>query len=137
MNKDEVPQDKKIIHGQDNSLVKVLYVTDKSGNYETTKYAGWEAENLAMSQAWEDIDEKIEATRQRVIAGELSPIAYYMEKSLMDLPTLAQYVGYWKFRVKRHLRMPVFKKMSEKQIGRYASVFNISADQLKQIPGKP
>ncbi|ULQ54772.1 hypothetical protein [Flavihumibacter fluvii] len=137
MNKDEVPQDKKIIHGQDNSLVKVLYVTDNSGNYETTKYTGWDAENLAMSQAWESIDEKIEQTRQQVIAGELSPIAYYMEKSLMDLPTLAQYVGYWRFRVKRHLRMRVFRKLSAQQLERYASVFNIPVDQLKHIPGQP
>lgn len=53
MQKDEVPQDRKIIHGQDNSLVKVLYVTDQSGQYETTKYAGWEAENLSGSpKAW-------------------------------------------------------------------------------------
>lgn len=137
MQKDEVPQDKKIIHGQDNSLVKVLYVTDKSGNYETTKYAGWDAENLAMSQAWEDIDEKIELTCKKVIAGELSPIAYYMEKSLMDLPTLAQYAGYWKFRVKRHLRPSVFAKLSPQQLERYAAVFNIPVDHLIHFPGQP
>lgn len=137
MQKDEVPQDRKIIHGQDNSLVKVLYVTDQSGRYETTKYAGWEAENLAMSQAWEDIDEKIEATRKRVIAGELSPIAYYMEKSLMDLPTLAQYIGSWKFFVKRHLKPSVFRKLSKQKLAQYASVFNIPVEELEHFPGQP
>ncbi|GAO41176.1 hypothetical protein [Flavihumibacter petaseus] len=131
MEKDQVPQDKKIIHGEDNSLVKVLYVTDKNGKYGTTQYTGWEAENLALSQAWDDIDEKIEITRQRVLKGELSPIAYYMEKSLMDLPTLAKYVGLWKFRVKRHLRPSIFKKLSDNIIQRYAGVFNISPDDLK------
>jgi hypothetical protein len=137
MQKDEVPQDKKIIHGEDNSLVKLLYVTDKTGHYETTKYTGWDAENLAMSQAWDDIDEKIAITYQKVKSGELSPIAYYMEKSLLDLPTLAAYVGYWKFRVKRHLQMPVFKTLSAAQLSRYATVFNITTDQLKQLPGQP
>jgi hypothetical protein len=137
MQKDEVPQDRKIIHGQDNSLVKVLYVTDQSGHYETTKYAGWEAENLAMSQAWEDIDEKIETTRRRVIAGELSPIAYYMEKSLMDLPTLAQYMGSWKFFVRRHLKPSVFRKLSKKKLAQYASVFNIPVEELENFPGQP
>jgi hypothetical protein len=137
MNKDEVPQDKKIIHGQDNSLVKVVYVTDKSGNYETTQYTGWDAENLALSQVWEDIDEKMEITRKKVIAGELSPVAYYMEKCLMDLPTLAQYAGYWKFRVRRHLRPAVFAKLSPKQLERYASIFNIPVDNLINFPGKP
>ncbi len=133
MEKDQVPQDKKIIHGEDNSLVKVLYVTDKDGKYGTTQYAGWEAENIALSQAWDDIDEKIAGTKEKVIQGELSPIAYYMEKSLMDLPTLAQYVGYWKFRVKRHLRPGPFKKLSDNQLQRYAQVFNISLDDLKQF----
>ncbi|MBZ5859132.1 hypothetical protein [Flavihumibacter profundi] len=136
MNKDEVPQDRKIIHGQDNSLVKVLYVTDQSGKYETTKYAGWDAENLAMSQAWDDIDDKIEQTRKKVISGELSPIAYYMEKSLMDLSTLAQYVGIWKFFVKRHLQPASFKKLSKKKLQQYASVFNIPVEDLEHFPGQ-
>jgi hypothetical protein len=114
MKKDEVPHDKKIIHGEDNSLVKVLYVTNQQGGYETTKYEGWEAENLAMSQAWEEIDEKIEQTLQKVRNGELSPIAYYMEKSLMDLPTLASYMGTWKFFVKKHLTPAGFKKLSRR-----------------------
>ncbi len=133
MNKDEVPQDKKIIHGEDNSIVKMLYVTDKDGRYGTTQYTGWDAENLALTQAWEDIDEKIETTRQQVLQGELSPIAYYMQKNLMDLPTLAGYVGFWKFRVKKHLQPAAFKKLSDTKLARYASVFNISVDELKHF----
>ncbi|MFT4023883.1 MAG: hypothetical protein QM664_08900 [Flavihumibacter sp.] len=133
MNKDEVPHDKKIIHGEDNSISKVLYVTDKDGNYGTTQYEGWDAENLALTQAWEEIDEKIAVTKQKVLNGELSPIAYYMEKNLMDLPTLASYAGFWKFRVKKHLQPAVFKKLPDKKLARYASVFNISVDDLKHF----
>ncbi|HEY8396798.1 MAG TPA: hypothetical protein VIK80_02585 [Flavihumibacter sp.] len=133
MKKDEVPHDKKIIHGEDNSLVKVLYVTNQQGGYETTKYEGWEAENLAMSQAWEEIDEKIEQTLQKVRNGELSPIAYYMEKSLMDLPTLASYMGTWKFFVKKHLTPAGFKKLSRRKLEKYASVFAISVEELTQF----
>ncbi len=135
MKKEEVPQDKKIIHGEDNSLVKVLYVTDQQGNYETTRYEGWEAENLAMSQAWEDIDERIIDTRQKVLNGELSPIAYYMEKNLMTLPTLASYVGSWKFFVKKHLKPAGFKKLSEARLKKYAEVFNISVQDLTHFKG--
>lgn len=133
MKKEEVPHDKKIIHGEDNSLVKVLYVTNQQGSYETTQYEGWEAENLAMSQAWEDIDEKIAHTLQRVKAGELSPIAYFMEKNLMDLPTLANYMGSWKFFVKKHLTPAGFKKLSDRKLEKYAAVFAISVDELKQF----
>lgn len=135
MKKEEVPHDKKIIHGEDNSLVKVLYVTNQQGEYETTQYEGWEAENLAMSQAWDDIDEKVTQTLQRVKNGELSPIAYFMEKNLMDLPTLSNYVGSWKFFVKKHLTPAGFKKLSPKKLQRYASVFNISVEELKHFNG--
>ncbi|KYP13976.1 hypothetical protein [Flavihumibacter sp. CACIAM 22H1] len=135
MKKEEVPHDKKIIHGEDNSLVKVLYVTNQEGAYETTRYEGWEAENLAMSQAWEDIDEKIARTLELVKKGELSPIAYYMEKNLMDLPTLSSYVGSWKFFVKKHLTPQGFKKLSPKKLEKYAAVFNISVEELVHFNG--
>lgn len=133
MKKDEVPHDKKIIHGEDNSLKKVLYVTNQDGAYETSCYEGWEAENLAMSQAWEDIDDRIITTLEKVKNGELSPIAYFMEKNLMDVPTLASYVGSWKFIVKRHFKPEVFKRLSSKKLNKYAQVFNISVDDLVQF----
>ncbi len=135
MKKEEVPHDKKIIHGEDNSLVKVLYVTDQQGKYETTQYEGWEAENLAMSQAWEDIDNRIAQTREKVIRGELSPIAYFMEKNLMDLPTLASYIGSWKFFVKKHLTPSGFKKLSVSKLKKYAVIFNIPVEELTHFKG--
>ena len=135
MKKEEVPRDKKIIKGEDNSLVKVLYVTDQEGKYETTRYEGWDAENLAMSQAWEDIDERIIQTKEKVLKGELSPIAYFMEKNLMDLPTLASYAGGWKFFVKKHLTPKGFKKLSAEKLGRYAEIFNISVEELTHFKG--
>ncbi|MBL7771065.1 MAG: hypothetical protein JNK20_18985 [Flavipsychrobacter sp.] len=135
MKKEEVPHDKKIIHGEDNSLVKVLYVTDQQGKYETTKYEGWDAENLAMSQAWDDIDDRIAQTREKVIRGEVSPIAYYMEKNLMDLPTLASYVGSWKFFVKKHLTPSGFKKLNAAKLKKYADIFNIRVEELTHFKG--
>jgi hypothetical protein len=134
MKKEELPQDKKIIHGEDNTLRKVLYVTDESGNYESAQSDGWEAENFALTQAWEDIDEHIAETREKVKKGEVSPIAYYMLKNLMDIPILASYMGKWKWVVKRHLKPSVFKKLDKKTLERYASVFNITVDELTKFP---
>ncbi|MBC6490169.1 hypothetical protein ACFSQD_07565 [Flavihumibacter stibioxidans] len=136
MKKDEVPQDKRIIHGEDNSLAKVVYVTNQEGKYETSISEGWEAENLAMSQAWDEIDEKIEATRQKVLAGELSPIAYYMEKALMTPASLARYAGFWRFFVSRHLKPAGFKKLTDEKLQRYASVLGVAVDDLKHFSGK-
>ena len=136
MKKDEVPQDKRIIHGEDNSLAKMMYVTNLDGKYETSISEGWEAENLAMSQAWDEIDEKIEATRKRVLDGELSPIAFYMEKALMTPASLAQYAGIWRFFVHRHLKPAGFQKLSAAKLQRYADVLGITVNDLKHFSGK-
>lgn len=134
MKKKDLPQDKKIIKGEDNTLRKVLYVTNDSGNYESAQSDGWEAENYAMSQAWEDIDEKIAETRQRVLNGETSPIEYFMLKNLMDINILSGYIGRWNWIVKRHMKPNGFKKLSKKTLKRYANIFNITVEELTNFP---
>jgi hypothetical protein len=134
MKKDEVPQDKRIIKGEDNSIKKVIYVTREDGSYDSATSIGWEAENLVLSQAWDEVDAKIADTLQRVEAGELSPIAYFMEKNLMDINILAGYVGKWKWTVKRHLKASNFKNLSDSDLALYATVFNITPETLKQFP---
>ncbi len=134
MKKEEVPQDKRIIKGEDNSIKKVVYVSSEDGSYDSAISIGWEAENLALSQAWDEVDAKIAETLRRVEAGELSPIAYFMEKNLMDIGILAGYVGKWKWTVKRHLKAAAFRNLSDKDLALYAGVFNITSETLKQFP---
>lgn len=112
---------------------QLFYAVDDSGKYTTATSVGWEPENIAMSQAWEEINEKVEQTRKDVLAGKLSPIAYHMEKSLLTLPQLAAYVNKWQWQVKRHMKPAVFETLSEDLLQRYASTFNISVAQLKQV----
>jgi len=56
-----------------------------------------------------------------------------MELHKMDIPVLAGYVGLWQWRVKRHFKPAVFKKLKEKTLQKYADVFEISLSELKQI----
>ncbi len=134
MKREDLPQDKKIIKGEDHTLRKIFYVTNNTGNYESAGSDGWEVENMATRQAWEDMQEKIEAARQRVINGEASPIEYYMYKSLMDVNILAGYIGKWRWIVKRHLKPSVFNKLKKKTLERYAAVFNITVEDLTNFP---
>lgn len=46
---------------------------------------------------------------------------------------LASYVGMWAWRVKRHFKPKVFKRLSDKILNKYANVFEISIEQLKNI----
>jgi hypothetical protein len=110
-----------------------IYTVDEKGNYTTSYSLGWDVKNTVMQQAWDNINEKVEAIRQRVLKGELSPVAYYMEKNIMDVRLLAKYMGLWKWTVKRHLKQKHFKKLPEDTLAKYADIFNLSVDQLKDI----
>jgi hypothetical protein len=77
----------------------------------------------------------VEEARKAVENGEKSPVYYFMELRLMDLPVLSGYTGYWIFTIKRHLKPSVFKSLSEKRLQKYAEVFEISLDELKNFKG--
>jgi hypothetical protein len=128
MEKDKVPQDNANVLGDKLRFLK--YAVDKDGHYTQVPSTGWEPENIVLSQAWDEINEKAEAVKQRVLAGELSPIAYYMEKKMLNLKMLAEYMGYWQFRVRKHLKPEYFKKLSPQQLKKYADVFQITVEQL-------
>ena len=68
-----------------------------------------------------------------VLQGELSPIAYYMEKQIMDPGLLAKYIGTWKWKVKKHLKQKHFQKLDRETLAKYAEVFDITAEQLLDI----
>lgn len=129
MKVNEVPQDPKDFKGAENTK-KLLYAVDKDGKYTGVNSAGWEAENFATTQAWEVIDEELAITEARIKAGELSPVAYYMQKCLMDIELLAKYMGKWQWQVKRHMKPYVFNRLDRKVIEKYATVFNITANEL-------
>ena len=105
-------------------------MVDEQGNYTTVQSAGWEAKNLAINASIRHIEERVAETKRRVLAGELSPIAYYMELSRMDLPLLASYVGIHRFFVKRHFNPKRFRKLSASTLAKYAKVFEIEPEQL-------
>ena len=49
----------------------------------------------------------------------------------MDASMLADYTGFWKFTVNRHLQPKTFSKLSDKHLSAYAVIFNVSIDDLK------
>jgi hypothetical protein len=133
MNINEVPQDKKNFKDGDKAPKKVMYVTTQDGSYTQTQSAGWEAENLALEQAWEEIETQLKEEKILVQENKVSPISYYMKKNRMDLPILASYVSMWQWRVKRHLKPTVFKSLSDSILKKYADAFNISIEVLKNV----
>jgi Ni,Fe-hydrogenase maturation factor len=131
MKKEEVPQDGNNMH--EGTFKQLFYATDNVGQYVPVTSVGWEPENVAMQQAWEEINERVEKARAQVLAGEVSPVVYYMEKTIMDLPLLASYVGKFQWQIKRHMKPAVFNKLSDKMLRKYAAAFKISVQELKNI----
>lgn len=131
MKKDEVPQDGDNLHH--GTFKQLFYAVDASGEYTApVSSVGWEPENVALGQAWEEVERRVAETRIKVQQGELSPVAYYMERTLLDLPLLAQKAGKFQWQVKRHMKPAVFKTLSTGMMARYATIFAIPVETLQK-----
>jgi len=130
MKKEEVPQDE----GALGKVTKeICYATDKDGHYTTELSIGWDVKKSALDAAWNDIEKRVADARHKVMSGEASPILFFMEYRLMDLSLLADYTGYWKWQIKRHLKPAVFNKLSQQQLEKYAAAFNVSVGDMKSL----
>ncbi|MBW1657502.1 hypothetical protein [Flavobacterium quisquiliarum] len=129
MEKDKVPQDTSNL--TKNNVKELLYATDENGDYTTTLSTGWEPKTIALSNSIDEINERIADAKQQVLNGEVSPIVYFMEVNKMDLTILSSYVGFWKWRVKRHFKPSVFAKLNDKTLQKYADTFEVSIEELK------
>src|SRR5437868_7860332 len=130
MKKEDLPQD----NGALNKLTKELcYVVDEKGNYVTDLSTGWEVKAKALDATWQDIEHRIAVVREKVLKKEASPILFFMELRLMDLDILSAYTGFWKWRIRRHLKPGIYSSLSEKTLRKYATAFNITLDDLKNL----
>lgn len=129
----EVPQDQ----GQlaRNNLKEICYAVDEKGSYTTAHSSGWEVKTIALEKSLEAIQNRIEDARNAVSNGELSPIGYYMELQRMDIATLADYMGMWQWQVKKHMKPSSFKKINVRKLRKYAEIFGISTEELKNFNG--
>ncbi|MBW4362075.1 hypothetical protein [Flavobacterium taihuense] len=131
MKKDEVPQDKGNLSNK--NMKELVYATDEKGNYTTALSTGWEPKTIALSNSIDEISERIAIAKAKVEKNEVSPIAYFMEVSRMDLSVLSSYVGMWQWRVKRHFKPKVFSGLSDSILKKYAESFNITIEELKNF----
>jgi hypothetical protein len=130
MKKENIPQDPSAL---DKFTKEVCYAVDDKGNYVTELSRGWEVKATALDAAWQDIEQRITAARQKVMNKEASPILFFMEYRLMDTGIVAAYTGFWKWQIKKHLKPSAFEKLSDKKLQQYAEAFNVSIGDLKTM----
>ena len=127
MKENELPQEKGALDG----MKELCYVTDAQGKYTTALSEGWEVKNIALDASFDLLQDQMKEAKAQIQAGKQSPIVYYMIRERMDWATLASYMNRWQWLIKRHKKPQVFKKLSEKTLQKYASLFGISIEELK------
>ena len=128
MKKNEVPQDESALR---DFTREVCYVKNENGTYETELSSGWEAKKVALDNAWDDIHQRIEEAKKKVLNHEKSIIYYLMELNLMDLSVLKGYTGFFGFQIKKHFQPKNFEKLSDRKLQKYANAFELTLDELK------
>lgn len=130
MKKEDVPQH---LSSLGKLTREVCYATDAEGKYTTELSRGWDVKINALDVAWGDIDKRIADAKQKVLNKEASPLLFFMEYRLMDLPLLAAYTGFWQWQIKRHLKPDVFNGLPDQKLKKYAGAFNTSVYGLKSM----
>ncbi|MCK5857636.1 MAG: hypothetical protein KAG64_09100 [Bacteroidales bacterium] len=120
----EVPKDDANVLEGKTSFIQ--YAVDNNGNYVQEKSPGFHPQNIALENAWEDVNEQISEALELVIQNKKSPIYYFMHREIMDTKLLAEYIDLWAWKVKRHLKPSVFKTLNQEQLEKYAKVFGLN-----------
>ncbi len=131
MEQNKVPQDR-ISTYADNK--KAIYATDTSGQYTLVPSSGWEIEEEATLQAVQELERLAQEAHSRVARGEKSTLFFHMYNRRMDLQVLSESTGLFKWRIKRHFRPAVFRKLSRKMLTRYCDALGISRELLCNLP---
>ena len=131
MKKDDVPQDQnKSLGGQR----KAVYAIDAEGRYMVTRSTGWEAEEVVLDQAIAHFERLAEEALWRVRNKQSAPLEYHMFSKRMDVRLLAQSTGFFKWRVRRHMKPAVFEQLPGKILEQYADALGLTTDALRRVP---
>lgn len=116
---------------------KVLYAEDAGGRYVKAPCSGWEAEEIVLDQAIAEFERLAADAWERARQGTGSALEYHMYRERMDVLLLAQSTGYFRWRVRRHLRPGAFASLPAARRDRYAEALGKPAAELDTLPDRP
>lgn len=112
---------------------KAVYAVGDDGKMRIVPSRGWEVEETVTRQALVELERQAQDARQRVAAGQSSPLEYHMYRARMDLALLSQATGLWRWRVRRHFRPAVFARLPRTLLQRYADALGMTPDSLSRL----
>lgn len=135
MKVNEVPQDD--VPDYSEGIKKGNYALDDNGKYVMVPSKGWVVDEMINRMAYDEYKAKEEETRKAVLAGQKSPLAYYMELRQMTPEILGKTASIAAFRVKRHLRPEIFARLKSSVLEAYAKALAITTEDLITVPKNP
>lgn len=133
MESSKVPQDQISTHA---NVRKAIYATGADGGYEIVPSSGWLVEEEATRQAVEELERLADEAYAEVLAGKMAPLYFHMYNRRMDISILAQAMGIFKWRLKRHLQPKGFARLSSAMKARYSQVLGLKPAELEQLPAR-
>jgi len=116
------------------STLEVLYKYDeKSGEVVRITDSHDDDIRAVTQQSWEFYGERTENARKLVLEGKKSPIYYYMEKIGMEINVLAPSVSLPKWKVKRHFKPKIYKKLKRPILEKYATALDVKFEDLDKL----
>jgi hypothetical protein len=76
---------------------------------------------------------ELETICQQILSGKLSPLAYHIQTNLFNIKLLSSYTGIPKRCIKKHLKPENFNRLDEETLKKYAEIFEITLEELKEI----
>lgn len=130
MNEDEVPQDRIAAYG---GRRKLMYALDRNGAYVAVPSSGWEVEAAATGSELAEIERMASDAWARASEGATSPLEYYMRVRRMDVALLASASGLSRWRVRRHFRTEIYRRLPDRVLARYADALGIDVATLRGL----
>ena len=131
MKKEDVPQE--LRYYKDHIVRDFVYAVDENGRYNQVVSDGWSVKDDAVNAIWEDLREQCKEIRQQVLDGKVSPLAYHIKKSLLDISMLSSYSEIPKCKIRKHFKPDNFMKLDENTLQKYADAMNITVEELKHV----
>lgn len=107
----------------------ILYVEKDDGTYGPMQTGSFLTKNY-LDDFYEKKTRLEASLREKLAAGEISPVAFYMTLVDLSLAETADRVGLPQRKVKKHMLPGEFSKISPDILTRYAEVFNVPVSTL-------
>lgn len=109
----------------------ILFAEKEDASYGAIKSGSYAVENYleVYYKLKEDLDKEL---REKLKNGNITPIYYYMLMQDMGPGDLAKRVGISQRKLRKHFRPEIFSKLDIAILQKYALIFGVTVEQMKE-----